>query len=292
MPIQQLASLRTGNKLTRNDNGAIASAARRSSRGCSTAGRKTAGPDRNAGTMPYGSCSTSRMSIKRGSTTCPPVSRSPRWHRSWRRCASSISPHWTASSRRAGSGATEGKPAVHGLPRSEPTGPDAARDADEAARRCRESRIDYPDRYVTLVRGKRGASQPSQPTPPAALGQVPHDSAEDVHQLDRLDSKKPPRYGSCHRVGQPTGWLLFLGTGGSFHRNTHPELTFADVAEQAGLVHRGQGRGVVHLDYDNDGDQDLVIFNNRELPTLVRNELDPGTDGNGHWLRLSGYGSA
>ena len=40
------------------------------------------------------------------------------------------------------------------------------------------------------------------------------------------------------------------------------ELTFADVAEQAGLVHRGQGRGLVHLDYDNDGDQDLVIFNN------------------------------
>ena len=65
-----------------------------------------------------------------------------------------------------------------------------------------------------------------------------------------------------------------------------PELTFADVAEQAGLVHRGQGRGVVHLDYDNDGDQDLIIFNNRELPTLVRNELDPDSDGSGRWLRV------
>ena len=72
-----------------------------------------------------------------------------------------------------------------------------------------------------------------------------------------------------------------------------PELTFADVAEQAGLVHRGQGRGLVHLDYDNDGDQDLVIFNNGGLPTLVRNELDPGSDGSGHWLRVfPGYGSA
>ena len=65
-----------------------------------------------------------------------------------------------------------------------------------------------------------------------------------------------------------------------------PGLTFADVAEQAGLVHRGQGRGLVHLDYDNDGDQDLVIFNNGELPTLVRNELDPETDGSGRWLRV------
>ena len=55
---------------------------------------------------------------------------------------------------------------------------------------------------------------------------------------------------------------------------------------QAGLVHRGQGRGVVHLDYDNDGDQDLVIFNNGGLPTLVRNELDAGTDGSGRWLRV------
>ncbi len=64
------------------------------------------------------------------------------------------------------------------------------------------------------------------------------------------------------------------------------ELTFADVADDAGLVHRGQGRGVVHLDYDNDGDQDLVIFNNGELPTLVRNELDPGSDGSGRWLRV------
>ena len=65
-----------------------------------------------------------------------------------------------------------------------------------------------------------------------------------------------------------------------------PELTFADVAEQAGLVHREQGRGLVHLDYDNDGDQDLIIFNNRGLPTLVRNELDPGSDGSGRWLRV------
>ena len=68
-----------------------------------------------------------------------------------------------------------------------------------------------------------------------------------------------------------------------------PALTFADVAEQAGLVHREQGRGLVHLDYDNDGDQDLVIFNNGGLPTLVRNELNPGSDGSDgseRWLRV------
>ena len=53
-------------------------------------------------------CSTSRRSTRVGSTTCPPVSRSLRPHRSWRRYARLILPNWTASSRRAGSDVTEG----------------------------------------------------------------------------------------------------------------------------------------------------------------------------------------
>ena len=79
-----------------------------SSPGCSTAGRKTAGPERNAGRMRYAPCSTSRMAIERGSTICPTIFRSPRSHTSWRRFAGLILPNWTASSRHAGSGATEG----------------------------------------------------------------------------------------------------------------------------------------------------------------------------------------
>ena len=62
------------------------------------------------------------------------------------------------------------------------------------------------------------------------------------------------------------------------------ELRFVDVAKDAGLDHRLPGRGVVHLDYDNDGDQDLVIFNNREIPTLVRNDVRHGAHSN--WLRV------
>ena len=72
--------------------------------------RGIAAPDRSAGRMRCVLCSTSRMSIRLGSTTCPPVSPSPRPHRSWRRYARLISPNWTASSRRAGSGVTEGDP--------------------------------------------------------------------------------------------------------------------------------------------------------------------------------------
>lgn len=56
---------------------------------------------------------------------------------------------------------------------------------------------------------------------------------------------------------------------------------FRDVAPEAGLDHRAQGRGLVRLDYDNDGDQDLLIVNNRGVPTLVANT---GGTVLGNWL--------
>ena len=56
---------------------------------------------------------------------------------------------------------------------------------------------------------------------------------------------------------------------------------FRDVAPEAGLDHRGQGRGLVRFDYDNDGDQDLLIVNSRGVPTLVANT---GGTATGNWL--------
>ena len=84
---------------------AIERGARRSSRGRGTAGRTTGGHDRSAGRLPCAPCSISRTSIKRGSTTCLRISRSPRSHTSWRRSAGLILPNWRASSRRVGTGA-------------------------------------------------------------------------------------------------------------------------------------------------------------------------------------------
>ena len=56
---------------------------------------------------------------------------------------------------------------------------------------------------------------------------------------------------------------------------------FRDVAPEAGLDHRGQGRGLVRFDYDNDGDQDLLIVNSGGVPTLVANT---GGTASGNWL--------
>jgi len=59
--------------------------------------------------------------------------------------------------------------------------------------------------------------------------------------------------------------------------------TFTDMAVAAGLVHTGLGRGMINLDYDNDGDQDLAILANAEPARLYRNNLQgAGTN----WLRV------
>ena len=59
--------------------------------------------------------------------------------------------------------------------------------------------------------------------------------------------------------------------------------TFTEGAIAAGLVHLGEGRGMANLDYDNDGDQDVIIFANNEAVQFFRNDLSgPATS----WLRV------
>ncbi|MGE3166128.1 MAG: FG-GAP-like repeat-containing protein [Planctomycetota bacterium] len=59
--------------------------------------------------------------------------------------------------------------------------------------------------------------------------------------------------------------------------------TFTEQALTVGLAHFGEGRGLVRIDHDNDGDQDLVICAFNGPMTLFRNDLaGPNT----HWLRV------
>jgi enediyne biosynthesis protein E4 len=59
--------------------------------------------------------------------------------------------------------------------------------------------------------------------------------------------------------------------------------TFTDKAAVSGLVHTGLGRGLFNLDYDNDGDEDVVILANGEAVRVFRNALSgPGAN----YLRL------
>ena len=69
---------------------------------------------------------------------------------------------------------------------------------------------------------------------------------------------------------------------------------FIETAVQAGADDRGQGRGVILFDYDNDGDLDIFITNAYEYredgatrapaaPVLLRNDTDNG----GNWLKIA-----
>ncbi|MCZ6817651.1 MAG: CRTAC1 family protein, partial [Planctomycetota bacterium] len=59
---------------------------------------------------------------------------------------------------------------------------------------------------------------------------------------------------------------------------------FNDITNQSGLVHNGDGRSLLNFDYDNDGDQDIVIASNNDFLQLYRNDLPalPAT----RWLRI------
>ncbi len=63
--------------------------------------------------------------------------------------------------------------------------------------------------------------------------------------------------------------------------------TYTDVSVASGIVDTGQGRGLVHLDYDRDGDLDIVIANYGATPIVYRNNTDSGS----HWLRVETEGT-
>ena len=84
----------------------------------------------------------------------------------------------------------------------------------------------------------------------------------------------------AHTNGYPTGATftddpsrVFMNSGG----------TCSQVAPTCGITHTGQGRGMINFDYDNDGDQDVVIFTNGGPLVLYRN--DTPRAGN-HFLRV------
>jgi len=60
-------------------------------------------------------------------------------------------------------------------------------------------------------------------------------------------------------------------------------VMFAQVAPACGISHTDQGRGMLNFDYDNDGDQDVVVFTNDGPLVLYRNDV---AGANAHWLRV------
>ena len=59
--------------------------------------------------------------------------------------------------------------------------------------------------------------------------------------------------------------------------------TYREVAQEAGFDQPIDGRGLLHLDFDNDGDQDIVLTANNGKVQLYRNDL---AESEMHWLKL------
>ncbi len=66
-------------------------------------------------------------------------------------------------------------------------------------------------------------------------------------------------------AGDPT--VLFVNDGTGF---------FEERAEESGVLDPGQGRGLLRMDLENDGDQDVVIIRNRQALGCFRNETVGG----------------
>ena len=104
------------------------------------------------------------------------------------------------------------------------------------------------------------------------------------------------------------GWIQNEREGDPVEFNDQParlfenlgDGSFEEVAQEVGAGNKGQGRGVILFDFDNDGDLDIFITNNHEYvvdgttsirnpgaPALLRNDTLNGN----HWLKVTLEGS-
>jgi hypothetical protein len=90
-------------------------------------------------------------------------------------------------------------------------------------------------------------------------------------------------------LAMTNGWIA-LGYGGddTTLRRNNGDGTFTDVSVASGITDTGQGRALLRLDYDADGDLDILVVNYGAAPILYRN--DGGNEAN--WLRVKTEGVA
>jgi len=83
-------------------------------------------------------------------------------------------------------------------------------------------------------------------------------------------------------IVETNGWSLWNNPSKIFLNNN--DGTFTESAAALGLIHQTQGRGIINLDYDSDGDVDLVFTSHQDPVYIFRNELTKDTGA--YWLRV------
>ncbi len=89
-------------------------------------------------------------------------------------------------------------------------------------------------------------------------------------------------------LAETNGFIgAFIGDPAVLFENAGNGVDFTEVAAQAGFVHTGQGRGMVRMDIENDGDLDIAIFENVGQLRLFANTLtDNATPADRNWVRV------
>jgi len=85
------------------------------------------------------------------------------------------------------------------------------------------------------------------------------------------------------------GFGPFAGKPSVIFLNDGDGASFTESAQSLGFLHNGQGRGLVRIDLENDGDQDLIILCNNQPMSVHRNNLigsDHATPADAGWLRI------
>jgi len=91
-------------------------------------------------------------------------------------------------------------------------------------------------------------------------------------------------------LAETNGYIgAFAGDPAVLYENHGDGHTFTEVAQQAGFTHNGQGRGMCRMDLENDGDLDIVIFENMGKLRLYENLLidNDQTPSGQNWVRIS-----
>jgi hypothetical protein len=81
------------------------------------------------------------------------------------------------------------------------------------------------------------------------------------------------------------GWDTAVADQSHLYRNDSG--TFTDISNAAGVTDTGMGRGLLSLDYDNDGDLDVFLVNHGAKPILYRNDGGNSND----WLKIKLQGT-
>ncbi|MFA6107793.1 MAG: CRTAC1 family protein [Candidatus Latescibacterota bacterium] len=109
----------------------------------------------------------------------------------------------------------------------------------------------------------------------AAFVDYDHDGDLDLYVANYMDFRLE-RNQDCRQshVRAYCGPTAYPGQSGVLYRN-EGDGTFADVTRQAGVyTTAGRQLGAIFGDYDNDGDQDLFVANDRTPRMLFRNDGD------------------